>query len=295
MEKKEVLQWHPAFFAGIQIELEEEREYLSFENEHQLGTKPKEIDVLIIKKDGTHPIHKNIGRIFRGHNLIEYKSPADSLNIDDFYKVYGYACFYKSDSSMADVIPIDDLTITFVCHRYPRNLLDHLETFVCHRYPRNLLDHLEKKRSFQIQETDSGIFYVTGDFIPIQIIVTKKLSKEENLWLASLTDHLDSEAEAEKLVTEYRNHTTNKLYQSVMDIIVRANHKQFEEAVKMCEALKELFEDEFNERETKGKLEAQTRINSLILRLSELGRTEDIVRSAKDPAYQEQLLKELNL
>lgn len=50
MEKKEVLQWHPAFFAGIQIELEEEREYLSFENEHQLGTKPKEIDVLIIKK-----------------------------------------------------------------------------------------------------------------------------------------------------------------------------------------------------------------------------------------------------
>lgn len=161
------------------------------------------------------------------------------------------------------------------------------------------MDHLEKKRSFQIQETDSGIFYVTGDFIPIQIIVTKKLSKEENLWLASLTDHLDSEAEAEKLVTEYRNHTTNKLYQSVMDIIVRANHEQFEEAVKMCEALKELFEDEFQERENRGiqegKLEAQTRINSLILRLSELGRTEDIVRSAKDPAYQEQLLKELNL
>ena len=239
--------------------------------------------MLIIKKDGTHPIHKNIGRIFRGHNLIEYKSPADSLNIDDFYKVYGYACFYKSDSSLADVIPIDDLTITFVCHRYPRNLME----------------HLTKKRCFQIQETESGIFYVTGDFIPIQIIVTKKLSKEENLWLASLTDHLDSEAEAEKLVTEYRNHTTNKLYQSVMDIIVRANHKQFEEAVKMCEALKELFEDEFQERENRGiqegKLEAQTRINSLILRLSELGRTEDIVRSAKDPAYQEQLLKELNL
>ena len=63
--------------------------------------------------------------------------------------------------------------------------------------------------------------------------------------------------------------------------------------------LKELFEDEFQERENRGiqegKLEAQTRINSLILRLSELGRTEDIVRSAKDPAYQEQLLKELNL
>ena len=49
-EEKEILQWHPAFYAGIQIEFEEEADKLIFENEHQLGTKPKEIDVLIIKK-----------------------------------------------------------------------------------------------------------------------------------------------------------------------------------------------------------------------------------------------------
>ena len=30
------LQWHPAFFAGIQIEFSEEKEKLTFENEHQL-------------------------------------------------------------------------------------------------------------------------------------------------------------------------------------------------------------------------------------------------------------------
>ena len=36
------LQWHPAFYADIQIELEEEAGLLVFENEHQLGTKPKE-------------------------------------------------------------------------------------------------------------------------------------------------------------------------------------------------------------------------------------------------------------
>jgi len=34
-----VLQWHPAFFAGIQIELREEEGKVSFESEHQLGTK----------------------------------------------------------------------------------------------------------------------------------------------------------------------------------------------------------------------------------------------------------------
>lgn len=45
-EEKADLQWHPAFYAGLQIELAEEAQYLEFENEHQLGTKPKEIDVL---------------------------------------------------------------------------------------------------------------------------------------------------------------------------------------------------------------------------------------------------------
>lgn len=42
-EDKNVLQWHQAFYAGLQIELEDEADRLIFESEHQLGTKPKEI------------------------------------------------------------------------------------------------------------------------------------------------------------------------------------------------------------------------------------------------------------
>ena len=52
--------WHPAFFAGLQIELSEERSNLIFENEHLLGTKPTQIDVIIVKKNGDIPIKKNI-------------------------------------------------------------------------------------------------------------------------------------------------------------------------------------------------------------------------------------------
>ena len=66
------LQWHSAFFAGIQIELEDDSDKLIFENEHQLSTKPLEIDVLVIKKMSGDIIRKNIGKIFRGHNIIEY-------------------------------------------------------------------------------------------------------------------------------------------------------------------------------------------------------------------------------
>lgn len=62
--KKTNLQWYPAFYAGIQIEFEAERDKLIFENEHQLGTKPKQIDALIIKNNSNEPFKKNIGRIF---------------------------------------------------------------------------------------------------------------------------------------------------------------------------------------------------------------------------------------
>ena len=79
--EKPLLQWHPAFFAGLRIEFGEETGKLIFENEHQLGTKPKEIDVLIIKKNSSDRIRKNIGRIFRKHNILEYKSPGEQGEI----------------------------------------------------------------------------------------------------------------------------------------------------------------------------------------------------------------------
>ena len=94
MEQEKVqrpLQWHPAFYADLQIELEAVKDNLICENEHQLGTKPMAIDVLIIKKQLEFPIRKNIGRIFRRYNVIEYKSPEDYIGIDDFYKVFAYA------------------------------------------------------------------------------------------------------------------------------------------------------------------------------------------------------------
>lgn len=122
MKVEPLLQWHPAFFAGIRIEFSEEESKVQFESEHQLGTKPMQIDVLIVKKNSKEPMKKNIGQIFRGHNIVEYKGPGDYLSVDDFYKVYGYACFYKADVEQVDSIKVDEITLTFVCKGYPRKL-----------------------------------------------------------------------------------------------------------------------------------------------------------------------------
>lgn len=180
-KREGVLQWHPAFFAGIQIELADEAEYLEFESEHMLSSKPMQLDVLIIKKNKERKIKKNIGRIFRTYNIVEYKSPEDYLSIDDFYKAYGYACFYKADTGKTNEIITEEMTISFVCNHYPRELFQHLET----------------ERRCSIHEEEPGIYYVSDLMFQIQVIVQKKLSEDTNLWLRNLTNDLKDKEKVE--------------------------------------------------------------------------------------------------
>ena len=224
-KEKKVLQWHPAFYAGLQIEFEAEVDKLIFENEHQLGTKPKEIDVLIIKKDEGFCVEKNLGRIFRRHNIVEYKSPGDYLNIDDFYKVYGYACFYKSDVTISNEIKIDDISISFMCYRFPKKLMR----------------HLQEVKHYNIQQEEKGIYYILGDVIPMQVVILGDLSKKDNFWLSNLTNDIKEIERAQEIVDEYQDHKDNVLYQSVMDVIVNANKIKFKEVTGMCDALMEIM------------------------------------------------------
>ena len=90
------IQWHPGFVAAIDLELKDYREDLIFEKEYNLNTKPLEIDLLIIKKEATVHIANDIGSFFKGHNILEYKSPEDHLDIDTFCKTLAYAYLYKS-------------------------------------------------------------------------------------------------------------------------------------------------------------------------------------------------------
>ena len=228
--KNTLLQWHPAFYAGMQIELAEEAHKLQFENEHQLSKKPLGIDVLIIKKKNKDKIEKNIGRIFRKHNIIEYKSPEDYLSIDDFYKVFGYACLYKSDTDNVNSIRAEEITVSYVCESSPRKVLK----------------HLEETLKYEIVKVDKGIYYILGAIFPIQLILTSELSEKSNFWLRNLTNNLKEENEVVELATEYEKNRNNVLYKAMMDVIVRANKELFEEVKEkdMCEAIRELFHDE---------------------------------------------------
>ena len=116
---------HPGFVAAMNFEFREFRENMDdliYEKEYNLSTKPLEIDLLVIKKEPNVQISNEIGKLFRGHNVVEYKSPEDHLDIDVFYKTGAYGSLYKSFGETVDERAADDITITIIRDAKPEGL-----------------------------------------------------------------------------------------------------------------------------------------------------------------------------
>jgi hypothetical protein len=163
--------WHPAFVQAIEQELEESLDVLSFESEHQLTAEPLKIDVLIIKKEKNVVIQKNIAKIFRSYNIVEYKSPADRATIEDYHKTQCYARLYAS----LNKVDINEMSVSVVATRHPRKLLAFL------------------KKQYGVKHTQPGIYLVERDTCPTQIIVSEELSEKDNFWLGNLRNDLTGE------------------------------------------------------------------------------------------------------
>jgi hypothetical protein len=208
----EPIPWHTAFDEALGLHFEPWKHMLEFSFEHQLTEGPLRMDVLVIKKLGSGPIRENIAEIFRESNIFEYKSPRDYISVGDFYKVYGYACFYASLNRR----DIASLTVSLVCSRQPAGLLR----------------HLREARGYGVEEVHSGIYRVTGDIIPVQIIQTKRLSAEGNLWLKGLSEDLDI-SQAGAILKESAGKGKGARIHAYLNAVLLANPRAVEEALKM--------------------------------------------------------------
>ena len=122
------------------------------------------------------------------------------------------------------------------------------------------------------------------------------MSPERNLWLYSLTDTLEDMPVTRQLLEDYKKNKENQLYQAVMEIIVKANENRLKEGKRdMCNALLESMKDELDEKREEGEALGESRINQLNLKLSELNRSDEILKAAVDREYQKKLLNEFGL
>ena len=190
-EKTEKIKWHPGFCGGIELELKDYRDILDFEPEHYLSKEPLRMDMLIIKKRTRKKIDNPFAEMFRKHNVIEYKSPKDSLNIDTFYKAIGYACLYKGLGETVGEISEKELTVSIFRHAYPRELFTAL-----------------KNAGATVDKVHDGVYRVDGIInIPVQIVVTKELERGVHSGLKILTGNAD-EYEVRKFIAEARKYST---------------------------------------------------------------------------------------
>ena len=197
------------------MELEPYKDSLEFIPEYPLTDEPLRIDCIAIKKTKGVAIKKNIGKIFREVNIVEYKSPDDYVSVDDFYKVYAYACLYVALKR----VPVTGMTISFVGSHYPKNLIGYLKNV----------------RKYKVEESSPGIYTVDGDILPIQLIDSRKLPEEDNLWLKSLSNRLKP-LEILKISNEVVKQDKATRIQAFLYAVTKGNTSVLEEARKMSKA-----------------------------------------------------------
>ena len=244
-KKSQKLQWHPAFCSALRLELLEDAENLEFTDEFQLTEKPLQIDCTVVKVKRDCKIKNEIGKIFRKHNIFEYKSPMDELNIDTFYKAVAYACLYKVLPNHVNEIPAEEITITLIRDRKPVKLLGELE-----------------KSGYGYKKEAAGIYYVNGAMFPMQIIESSELDVDMHVQLKALTNHLEESLMRQYLlqVSTFEGREKN-LADIVLQVIVNSNMEKVlewkgSERI-MCEALRVLMADELNEERMEGRIEGQ--------------------------------------
>ena len=182
---------------------------------------------------------------------------------------------YKADETGKNKIAINDITITFVSRTFPRKLAKHLKEI----------------HNYDIQYIENGIYYIKGDFFPIQFIVTKDLTNEQNLWLHNLTNDIHNSDVVDTLISEYDKHKKDNHYRAVMDILVHANKEAFKGGAIMCKALEDLYWEVHGERIQREQQEAG---NEAVAKKEAIIASKDAIITSQD-TYIKQLEAQLRI
>ena len=272
-----LIQWHMGFTAAVDLELEENREDLEYAKEYSLNSRPLQADLLVIRKNRGKPVANEIGRLFRGHNIMEYKSPRDELDVDAFYKAGAYAALYKSYGKCSDERKADDITVSLVRHARPEGLFEYFSG-----------------RGVKVSRPYKGIYYIEGCVLfPTQVIVGKELDRKAHVWLRALSGGLCRE-EIKELLEKAEGlgkKQERELAGSVLEVSLRANWEMIQELrgdEDMCQALMEIMEPEISkireadarEFEKIREEEARKLISCAVESFRDMGIGEDRIREA---------------
>ena len=261
------IQWHPGFYGAAELELSANRADLEFHREFNLSKEPLRMDLLIIKKLTDTVIQNEIGRIFRRYNVVEYKSPDDSLSIDDFYKTIGYACLYKGLGETVNQVPAEELTVSIFRESFPQKMIAALQ-----------------QSGMAVEERFQGIYYVYGQLpFQTQIVAMDQLASVHQSFriLSRNAEEDDVRAFIEEVARLSSPGDRNNV-NAILQVSVAANGQLYEKirrSMVMCDALRELMKDDLMQARREGMLEGR---NEGILEGMRKGRSEGILEGRSE-------------
>ena len=229
------IDWHSGFVNAMKLELLANEDDLEYEDEHLIANRAQRIDLLIIKKMRSVEIVNEVGTLFDKYNILEYKSPDDSLTLGDFYKVFAYTGIYLEELHRYDEYGRDAFTMTFVRRRKPIKLFE-----------------LLRRDKHEVFHARKGIYEIKGHLpFRTQVIVTREWDDEEaeiHTWLRSLTNKSKGkELEGIRAATPKLSDQHKKLADGLINVFAAANMEYMrgikEDDSIMSEVVNELFAD----------------------------------------------------
>ena len=261
--------YHAAFLSSLEILFWQYREQITMVPEKILNAEGIRIDILLIKKEPSLEIDSDIARIFREHNIIEYKSFDDALNIDVFAKVMAYAYLYKSKGQRVNAIPFSNMCATIYRHGYPGKFFKTLKFY-----------------GAVIENPYPGVYYVKGQSpFPIQILVGKELDPcEYSMFRILMPNAFDDDIRRFKdIAMQNYDAAYHRSVDNILQISVSVNRETYarlrKEEPDMCEALRELMKDDFDkatEEANKRADEANKRADEAAKRADEATKKADV-------------------
>lgn len=160
------------------------------------------------------------------YNIFEIKSIGSSTGTDTYYKTIGYAGLFINQTGRKNQYTALDISLTFLSMHYPRKLIK----------------HLTQNRNLIAEKSSPGVYTISKEIFSAQIIVTKELPSEENLYLHCLAQNRPETDVLNRIAADYESHRDQSLYNRYLHQLTTAySVSRKGERSMVCEGLLNLF------------------------------------------------------
>lgn len=194
--------WHREFEDALQIDIDSWKNGSWVLREYTLGEDAPRIDFIVVSGDTLPPDVKEVFKLFRKKNVIEYKRPDDPVDRLVIRKVAAYVNFYIATAKESENVHEDNVTASIFTATKNAPLFEELE-----------------KEGIIIKTGTAGIYHVhkVSD-LPFQIVITDELEGDGYAAYRALTSNA-SRNDVELLLKAFKDEKVQDIKERIHRIL----------------------------------------------------------------------------